>query len=127
MLVLARKLGEQIVVPQCGLTITISAINGSTVRLAFSAPPEIEVYREEVWRRCSRQRSSDPAGLLASDIYSLGATLYTLVKGRPPMEGQDTAEVLCKARAFLDGIELLRLHQRHQGIGVAAHTVLGDT
>jgi carbon storage regulator CsrA len=56
MLVLGRKLGEQIVVPQCRLTITVSAIKGNTVRLAIAAPAEIGVYREEVWRRCCLQR-----------------------------------------------------------------------
>jgi serine/threonine-protein kinase len=34
----------------------------------------------------------------ASDIYSLGATLYTLLTGRPPIEGKDAAEVLRKAQ-----------------------------
>jgi WD40 repeat protein/serine/threonine protein kinase len=33
-----------------------------------------------------------------SDIYSLGATLYTLLAGRPPVEGKDAAEVLGKAQ-----------------------------
>jgi tetratricopeptide (TPR) repeat protein len=34
----------------------------------------------------------------ASDLYSLGATLYTLLTGRPPVEGKDTAEMLQKAQ-----------------------------
>jgi carbon storage regulator CsrA len=65
MLVLGRKLGERIVVPQCRLTITVSAIKGSTVRLAISAPAEIDVYREEVWRQRCLQRPGRPN--LASD------------------------------------------------------------
>jgi eukaryotic-like serine/threonine-protein kinase len=34
----------------------------------------------------------------ASDIYSLGATFYTLLTGRPPIEGKHTAEMLRKAQ-----------------------------
>ena len=60
MLVLSRKLGERIVVPQCGLTITVSAIQGKTVRLAISAPAEIDLYREEVWRQRGLQMPATP-------------------------------------------------------------------
>ena len=79
MLVLSRKLGEQIVVPQCRLTITVSAINGNTVRLAISAPAEIDVYREELWRRCCLQRlstpnlTSDRAGLIPNTVQQGGS------------------------------------------------------
>ena len=70
MLVLSRKRGERIVVPQCRLTITVQAIHGNSVRLAIAAPDEIEVYREEIWRgRCLKTPGTpmipgDRAGLL---------------------------------------------------------------
>ena len=78
MLVLARKLGERIVLPQCGLTITVSAIQGKTVRLAISAPAEIDVYREEVWRwrrlqmPCPPTLSSNRAGPVPSTAQQAG-------------------------------------------------------
>lgn len=59
MLVLSRKIGERILVPQCELAITIIAIEGNRVRLGISAPPEIAVYREEVW--CDIQQRSQEA------------------------------------------------------------------
>ncbi len=34
----------------------------------------------------------------ASDVYSLGATLYSVLTGRPPVEGRDAIEVLEKVR-----------------------------
>ncbi len=51
MLVLSRKIGEKVVVPDCGLTITVLAVQGHRVRLGITAPPETTVHREEVWRR----------------------------------------------------------------------------
>jgi carbon storage regulator len=69
MLVLSRKLGERILVPHCELAVTIVAIEGNTVRLGVSAPAEIDVYREELWRKICEQpapsaalRSSKPGG-----------------------------------------------------------------
>jgi carbon storage regulator len=51
MLVLSRKLGERVMVPQCGLAVTVVAIEGNVIRLGFTAPTEVGVYREEVWER----------------------------------------------------------------------------
>jgi len=60
MLVLSRKLGERIVVPDCELAVTVLAVEGKTVRLGISAPAEIAVFREEIWRMV-RQQSPGPS------------------------------------------------------------------
>ncbi len=58
MLVLSRKLGERVLVPQCGLSVTVVAIEGNVVRLGFTAPAELGVYREEVWERIRSESES---------------------------------------------------------------------
>jgi carbon storage regulator len=61
MLVLSRKLGERIMVPDCELVVTVVAIEGQTVRLGISAPPTMAVYREELWRQvCKEVRDLRP-------------------------------------------------------------------
>ena len=60
MLVLSRKIGEKIVVPACGLTITVVAVKGSRVRLGIAAPDDIRVDREEVWQR-QMEQAEEPA------------------------------------------------------------------
>ena len=61
MLVLSRKLGERILVPDCKLAVTVVAIRGDTVRLGVSAPGELSVYREEVWCRIRQRTCEAPA------------------------------------------------------------------
>jgi len=51
MLVLSRKLGERIVVPQCGLAVTIIAVKGKAVRLGIDAPAAVTILREELVRQ----------------------------------------------------------------------------
>jgi peptidylprolyl isomerase len=50
MLVLTRRIGEQIVIDN-GITVTVVAIRGDKVRLGISAPPSVRVDRSEVHER----------------------------------------------------------------------------
>ena len=47
MLVLSRKVGEKIVIPETGVTVTIVEMHGNRVKLGFQAPPEIRIHRAE--------------------------------------------------------------------------------
>lgn len=51
MLVLSRKVGETIVVPDCDLTITVVQVRGNRVRLGLSAPEDVRIDREEISQR----------------------------------------------------------------------------
>lgn len=53
MLVLSRKQGERIVVPQCELELTVLAVEGAKVRLGISAPADLGVFRKEIWLKRS--------------------------------------------------------------------------
>lgn len=61
MLVLSRKIGERILLPDQALTITIVAVEGNRVRLGISAPADVPVYREEIWHRVRQQAHRPPA------------------------------------------------------------------
>ncbi len=47
MLVLSRKVGEQVVVPDCELTLTVLNASSGRVRLGIVAPPKVAVHRSE--------------------------------------------------------------------------------
>lgn len=51
MLVLSRKVGEEIVLPGRNVNIVVLAIQGTRVRLGIEAPPEEPVHRAELWKR----------------------------------------------------------------------------
>ena len=64
MLVLSRKPGERILVPHTELTLTVVAIDGNTVKLGITAPTDVGVYREELWRKVCAENVAPqaPAG-----------------------------------------------------------------
>lgn len=59
MLVLSRKIGERIVLPEMGVVLTVLDVRGGQIRLGISAPPEVAVYREELW--LSKRAAEDGA------------------------------------------------------------------
>ena len=48
MLVLSRKVGESIVIPDLGITITIVGTGSSRVRVGIDAPRDVAIHRQEV-------------------------------------------------------------------------------
>jgi carbon storage regulator len=63
MLVLSRKVGERLVVPDLGVTLTVLSVERGRVRLGIVAPAQMPVHRDEVWRRL-RQAQDGPAAPL---------------------------------------------------------------
>jgi carbon storage regulator CsrA len=59
-LVLSRKAGQQIVLPDCGVTIDVVAVTGRRVRLGITAPSGTRVHRTEVWQRICQPDGSGP-------------------------------------------------------------------
>ena len=76
MLVLSRKVGERIVIPEYRLTITIVAVEDNKVRLGISAPPEVAVHREEVWRRIEEERMEGSDRPVATEIVNQRANPF---------------------------------------------------
>ncbi|MGA2253810.1 MAG: carbon storage regulator [Thermoguttaceae bacterium] len=62
MLVLTRKIGQQIVLPGYGVTIDVVGVTKSQVRLGIEAPSGVPVYRREILDRIRCQRESRHGG-----------------------------------------------------------------
>ena len=60
MLVLTRKLGEGIVVPDCSVVLTVLSIRGGRVQLGISAPAALPIERAVNRQRQSRGKQSPP-------------------------------------------------------------------
>jgi carbon storage regulator CsrA len=59
MLVLTRRTGEQIVLPDHSITITVVSVAGNKVRLGVEAPASVPVHRREVWRQADEHGLKD--------------------------------------------------------------------
>lgn len=64
MLVLTRKIDETIVLAG-GIEITVVEIRGDTVKLGIVAPPEVKVYRAEVFKAIQEENRLAAANIPA--------------------------------------------------------------
>jgi len=55
MLVLARKIEEQILFPGLDIKITVLSLNGNRVQLGIEAPPHIDITRPDAIRPATKQ------------------------------------------------------------------------
>jgi carbon storage regulator len=59
MLILARRIGETVMIGQ-DITVKIIEVKGNQVRLGIEAPKEVAVHREEIFERI-KSESQSPA------------------------------------------------------------------
>ena len=58
MLILTRRIGEALKVGD-DVTLTVLGSSANQVKIGITAPREVEVHREEVYRRIENEKSSD--------------------------------------------------------------------
>jgi carbon storage regulator len=56
LLILTRRIGEKIIIGD-DVIISIVGIKGAQIRIGTEAPPEIPVYREEIYQKILKERA----------------------------------------------------------------------
>lgn len=57
MLILTRRIGETIMIGN-NITVTVLGVNGQQSRLGISAPNDISVHREEIYRKIEAEKAA---------------------------------------------------------------------
>ena len=69
MLVLSRREGEEVVIPELDITIRLIEIRRDHVRIGIDAPRHIAVHRKEVWERIESSPAAEE--LVEAHCYSV--------------------------------------------------------
>ena len=70
MLVLSRKIGQQIMIGQ-DITIKIVDVQGENVRIAIEAPKEIKIYRGEIYKAIVEEKKQAINNVAAVDLSNI--------------------------------------------------------
>ena len=116
MLVLSRRLNEKLLIPGIRTAIQVLSIQGGQVRLGIDAPPEIAVFREEIYKCDPEESASDKGAAAPRDRIAalLRNRLARLALGLDRLQRQMEEKLGASARTSLDQLgdefdELVRL------------------
>ncbi|MFN4261882.1 MAG: carbon storage regulator [Gemmataceae bacterium] len=60
MLVVSRKQGEELIIPELNVTVSLLEVRNDQVRVGVSAPPDVLIYRRELWERIQGRSGPPP-------------------------------------------------------------------
>ena len=61
MLILTRRVGETLMIGD-QVTVTVLGVKGNQVRIGITAPKDVAVHREEIFKRIGKEASEGPRG-----------------------------------------------------------------
>ena len=140
MLVLSRREGEKIVIPDLGITIELVRLQGNTAKLGIEAPRHVKILREEVADKLPKPESKpNLRALVVDDDKSQSCLLANLLRASGyevdvASDGKHALDYLAAHElpdvvlmdmimprlSGADAIEAIRHNPRYQGLKIFA-------